>query len=80
MESIGTELKAPLGKFRVVGIEPLKHVITSVDDFDKEEEAISTADDQNMKRSCGLDCVYFVYDDKGSCLRDNEDVGQSIIR
>ena len=73
-----TELKAPSGKIRVVGVDIFDHEDYLVGDFTSRNEAFKVADDHNIKRSGSMDDVYYVYDDAGRYIRGNEAVGQKV--
>jgi hypothetical protein len=73
-----TELKAPTGKTRVVGVDLFDHGDYLVGDYDTPEEAFKIADGHNTKRSGSMDNVYYVYDDQGRYIRGNEAVGQEV--
>ena len=73
-----TELKAPAGKTRVVGVDLFDHGDYLVKDCDTREEAFKLADEHNKKRTGSMDDVYYVYDDRGKYIRGNEAVGQKI--
>lgn len=75
---MGTQLKAPKGKTRVVGVDLFNHEDYLIDDFDKCEDASVVADEHNTKRSGSMDDVYYVYNDIGKYVRGNEAVGQKI--
>ena len=75
---MNTELKAPKGKIRVVGVDLFSHEDYLVGDFDYTIEAFIVADGNNIRREGPMDDVYYVYDDKGRYLRGNEAVGQQI--
>ncbi len=62
-------LKAPAGKFRVVGVGLFSHEDSLKRDYASEAEAYKVADDHNTKRSGSMDDVYCVYDDQGTYLR-----------
>ena len=72
------ELKAPMGKTRVVGVDLFDHENYLVRDCDSQDEAFRVADDHNTKRSGSMDDVYYVYDDQGRYIRGNEEVGQQV--
>lgn len=76
------ELKAPAGKFRVIGIDLFESANEDADyligDFDTQAEAFKIADDRNRKRTGSMDDVYYVYDDQGRYVRGNEVVGQRV--
>lgn len=75
---MATELKAPIGKTRVVGVDLFDHTDYLVDDYDSQDEAFEVADGHNTKRSGSMDDVYYVYDDQGHYIRGNETVGQEV--
>lgn len=75
---MSTELKAPLSKTRVVGVDLFDHEDYLVGDFDSQDEAFQKADDHNKARSGSMDDVYYVYDDQGNYIRGNEAVGQEV--
>lgn len=72
------ELAAPVGKFRVVGVDLFSHEDYLKGDYTSRAEAYKVADDHNTKRSGSMDDIYYVYDDQGTYIRDNEAVGQQI--
>jgi hypothetical protein len=72
------ELKAPAGKFRVVGVDLLSHEDYLKGDYDSRAEAYKVADDHNTKQSGSMDDIYYVYDDQGTYIRGNGAVGQKI--
>ena len=72
------ELKAPAGKFRVVGVDLFSHEDYLKGDYASQAEAYKVADDHNTKRSGSMDDIYYVYDDQGTYIRGNEAVGQKI--
>ena len=72
------ELKAPVGKFRVVGVDLFSHEDYLMGDYDSRAEAYKVADDHNTKRSGSMNDIYYVYDDQGTYIRGNEAVGQKI--
>jgi hypothetical protein len=63
--AVNTELKAPKGEFRVVGVDLFSHEDYLVGDYPKKEDAISVADGNNNRRTSSMDDVYYVYDDEG---------------
>ena len=73
-----TELRAPKGKIRVVGVDLFAHEDYLVDDYDSRETAFQVADEHNKKRPGPMADVYYVYDDKGNYIRGNEAVGQEV--
>jgi hypothetical protein len=73
-----TELKAPPGKTRVVGVDLFDHEDYLVKDCDGVEEAFSIADGNNKRRTGPMDDVYYVYDDQGHYIHGNEEVGQEV--
>jgi hypothetical protein len=72
------ELKAPAGKFRVVGVDLFSHEDYLKGDYDSRTEAYKIADDHNAKRSGSTDDINYVYDDQGTYIRGNEAVSQKI--
>ena len=72
------ELKAPAGKFRVVGVDLFSHEHYLKGDYDSRAKAFKVADHHNTKRSGSMDDIYYVYDDQGTYIRGNEAVGQKI--
>jgi hypothetical protein len=58
---MAVELKAPKGKFRVVGVDTFDGTDWVIDDFDKKEVAIKVADGKG-----GTMLKTHVYDDKGN--------------
>jgi hypothetical protein len=75
---MATELRAPKGKFRVVGVDLFDHTDYLVGDYDQRKIAFATADGHNKRRRNNLSDVYYVYDDEGKYLRGNEAVHQKI--
>lgn len=75
---MSTELKAPKGKTRIVGVDLFDHEDYLVGDYDTHEEAFIVADNYNKKREGSMDDVYYVYSDTGKYLRGNEAVGKKI--
>lgn len=75
---MATELKAPMGKTRVVGVDLFDHGDYLVGDYGSRDEAFKVADDHNTRRSGSMNDVYYVYDDKGRYIRGNEAVGQKV--
>ena len=73
-----TELKAPAGKVRIVGIDLFDRTDYLVGDYEDKSTAFQIADEHNENRSGSMDDVYYVYDDKGIYIRGNEAVGQPI--
>lgn len=73
-----TELKAPQGKFRIIGVDLFSHEDYPVQDCDTRREAFEIADAQNKKRTGEMDDVFYVYDDQGNYARGNEDVDQVV--
>ena len=71
---MATELKAPAGKTRVVGVDLFDHDDYLVRDYDSREEAFHVVDEHNSKRSGSMDDVYYAYDDTGLYVRGNENV------
>ena len=69
-----TELKAPAGKTRVVGVDLFDHEDYLVDDYESRDEAFKIADDHNAKRTGSMDDVYYAYDDQGTHIRGPKDV------
>lgn len=69
-----TELRAPKGKTRVVGVDLFDHGDYIVGDYDDRSEAFRVADEHNSKRGGSMDDVYYAYDDNGRYIRGNEDV------
>jgi|GEM_PF-5345755 len=55
---MATELKAPQGKTRVVGVDLFDHGDYLVKDCDTQSEAFEIADNHNCKRSGSMDDVY----------------------
>lgn len=62
------ELKAPLGKFRVVGVDLFSHEDYVVGDYDSRAAAISRAETRNRERLGPMHDVAYVYDDQGSFI------------
>lgn len=75
---MATELKAPTGKTRVVGVDLFDHDDYLVGDYDSQDEAFKVADDHNTERSGSMDDVYYVYNDQGHYIRGNEEVDQKV--
>ncbi len=75
---MATELRAPTGKTRVVGVDLFDHGDYLVGDYDSRDKAFEVADNNNTKRSGSMDDVYYVYDDRGRYIRGNEAVGQNV--
>lgn len=75
---MATELKAPTGKTRVVGVDLFDHDDYLVGDYDSRDEAFRVADEHNTRRSGSMDNIYYVYDDEGHYIRGNEAVGQEV--
>jgi hypothetical protein len=73
-----TDLKAPQGKFRVVGVDLFSHEDYLVKDCDSRKEAFQIADARNKKRTGEMDDILYVYDDQGNYARGNEDVDQKV--
>lgn len=71
-------LKAPKGKFRVVGIDLFDGTRYLVKDVAQRGTAFALADEHNKKRESPLDDVYYVYDDDSNYIRGNEAVGQQV--
>ena len=69
---MSTELKAPEGKTRVVGVDLFDHEDYLVGDYDDQNEAFRVVDERNMKRTGSMDDIYYAYDDKGEYVRGNE--------
>jgi len=68
---MATELKAPTGKTRVVGIDLFDHTDYLFGDFESQDEAFRVADEKNTEREGSMDDVYYVYNDEGELIRDN---------
>lgn len=75
---MATELKAPKGKTRIVGVDLFDHGDYLVGDYDSQGEAFRIADEHNKKRSGSMDDVYYVYNDAGAYIRGNGAVGQKV--
>ena len=75
---MATELRAPKGKIRVVGVDLFSHEDYLVGDYGSREAAFQIADEHNKKRSGSMADVYYVYDDEGNYIRGNEAVGQKV--
>ena len=73
-----TTLRAPKGKFRVVGIDLFDHNDYLVGDYKTRKRAFYVADQYNMKRSSSMDDIYYVYNDRGIFIRGNKEVDQKI--
>lgn len=69
-----TELKAPKGKIRVVGVDLFSHEDYVVGDFRGRKKAFAVTDEHNRGRQGSMDDVYYAYDDKGNYIRGDEDV------
>jgi hypothetical protein len=67
----------PKGKTRVVGIDLFASEDCLVGDFDDREEAFTVADEHNKTRRGSMDDVYYVYDDTGELVRNEEAVKES---
>lgn len=70
----------PAGKTRVVRVDLFQHEDDLVGDFDSREEALAYADALNAERVDPMEDVYYVYDDQGTYIRGNEDVGGPGVR
>ena len=68
-----TELKAPAGKTRVVGVDLFDHGDYLVGDYDTQEEAVNVADANNNGRKGSMDDVYYVYNDQGNRVSASRD-------
>ncbi len=68
---MSTELKAPAGKTRVVGVDLFNHEDYLVGDYDTPEEAFRVSDERNIERKDVMDDVYYVYSDEGRLVRTN---------
>jgi hypothetical protein len=68
----------PKGKFRVIIVDLFDHDSYLYKDYDTQEEAFSIADKKNKKRTGEMDCIFYVYNDKGEYIRGNEAVNQKI--
>lgn len=66
---INTRLSAPVGKFRVIGIDLFSHEDYLIADCASEQEAFGVADEKNKERENTMGDVYYVYDDEGNFLR-----------
>lgn len=75
---MSTQLKAPPGKTRVIGVDLFAHEDYLVDDYDNQQEAFDVADKHNKDRSGSMDNVYYVYDDAGRYIRGEEAVGGEV--
>lgn len=75
---MSTELKAPPGKVRVVGVDLFSSENYLVGDYDFRNDAYQKADVHNKSRSGSMDDVYYVYDDQGRYIRGNEAVDQEV--
>ncbi len=64
----------PQGKFRVVGVDLFDHIDYPVGNFHTPKDAFAAADARNNKRKGDMDDVFYVYDDKGKCIRDESNV------
>ena len=67
------DLKAPVGKTRVVVFDITLKESHLVDDCNTPEEAFMLADSFNAKRNSKLSDVYRVYDDRGDRIPGNEE-------
>lgn len=70
-------LKAPAGKFRVVGVDLFSHEDYLKGEYASEAEAYEVADDHG---SGSMDDVYYVYDDQGTYLRAMKRSGRRFLR
>ena len=73
-----TRLRAPQGKYRVIGVDLFSHEDYLIDDYDSEEQARSVTDEHNMLRTGSMDTVYYAYNDLGYRIRSHTAVGGSI--
>lgn len=71
---MATELKAPAGKIRVVGVDLFDHENYLVGDYDNSDEAFRVADEHNSERSDSMDDVYYAYDEIGNYVRGHKNV------
>ena len=68
-----TELKAPTGKTRVVGVDLFDHNDYIVGDYDTPDEAIRVVDENNSRARRGsMDDIYYAFNDQGDNVRANE--------
>jgi hypothetical protein len=75
---MGTQLKAPQGKTRVVNVDLFAREDYLVGDYDDRQEAFDKADEHNKARSGSMSDVYYVYNDAGSYIRGEEAVGGTV--
>ena len=69
---INTRLSAPVGKFRVIGVDLFSHEDYLIADCSSQEEAFKIVDEKNAQRENTMSDVWYVYDDKGKFLRGDE--------
>ena len=67
--------KAPSGKTRIIGVDPLDRSDYLVGDYDNSREAFLVADNHNIRRNYPADIVYCAYNDKGELVRDERITG-----
>lgn len=72
---MNTELRAPRGMFRVVGLDLKNNKDYLVKDCQTKKEALALMDWHNGKREGQVD-VYYVYDDKGTYLPGKEKINR----
>ena len=63
-----TKLKAPAGKFRVVGVDLFDHSDYIQGDYGNLMEASHIATEKNAQRQTSTEDVYYVYDDEGKFI------------
>ncbi|OGG76329.1 hypothetical protein A2950_01325 [Candidatus Kaiserbacteria bacterium RIFCSPLOWO2_01_FULL_55_19] len=73
-----TELKAPKGKTRVIGVDLFDHEHYLIKDCDTQNEAFNLADKKNKERTGSMDDVLYVYDDEGRYLHGDEVSGHGV--
>ena len=73
-----TELKAPKGKTRVIGVDLFSHDDYLIGDYPTAKKAFNVADKRNKRRTGSMDGVYYVYDDNGTFLRGDEVSGHGV--
>ena len=73
-----SELKAPQGKTRVVGVDLFSHEDYVVGDYNTRQEAINVAEQNNQARTVSIADIYYVYDDSGLYVPSN--LGSTPVR
>jgi hypothetical protein len=71
---MSTELKAPEGKIRIVGVDLFSSEDYLVGDYDDQDQAFRVADEHNSERSGSMSDVYYGYNDQGRYVRGSENV------